>query len=273
MEQQQKSVWQRLEVQLGAVVIAGRDIVGHVDGIVMGQPSRWPQGILVRKGLALRRDILVPFETIEEATDATQCAGESEVRLRPTLAWLGRQPQIAPRLFADGVFGSKVVHKGQRASCRNGEVGAPTLVLYQPALGQITHFVIRSRLMSKRSSMVSSEWVVPGPEGVFVDLERRHIEIFPEYRSDPEITAAVMDEVIMHSGLPKEEMLLLDYDTHDGIAELRGHTKTEAARQALRPFVASLPYVLGVQDHTRSFERLAALQSPRRLLMAARLST
>ncbi|MER3485601.1 MAG: hypothetical protein C4345_06185, partial [Chloroflexota bacterium] len=246
-------------------------------------------GLVVRKGLLLKKDVVVPVEAIEEAT-------EEYIRIRLSSAELDALPpfheeaytaapaewrtaggqEIPGAIFAlpeasvqqsleatttgqttEGT-GSHVLRAGQTVTGRDGDLGRLSLVLLDPTTRRATHFVIRRGTL-RRDTIVPVDWIraVTG-DRVVLDVSRDQIEHLPEYRSDDEITADVLDALWYGSGIDLSELCCVDITTHDGIVEIRGTTITEEGRLAIERIAATVRGVLGVRNRARSMESLAA---------------
>ncbi len=280
---------ERVELRLGMMVVSQDGDVGRVDRLVVRPGSGEVTGLVVRKGLLLRKDVVVPVEAIEEVTedfirirfssqelDALPPFREEAYTAAPA-EWRTAGGQAIPgAIFAlpeasvqqgleatttgqtTEITGGQVLKAGQTVSCRDGDVGRLSLVLLDPATRRATHFVIRRGAL-RRDTIVPVDWIrtVTG-DRVLLDVTREQIEQLPEYRSDDEITADVLDALWYSSGIDLSELCCVDISTHDGIVEIRGTTVTEAGRLAIEQVAAGVRGVLGVRNRARSMETLAA---------------
>jgi osmotically-inducible protein OsmY/sporulation protein YlmC with PRC-barrel domain len=280
---------ERVELRLGMMVVCRDGDVGRVDRLVVRPGSGEVTGLVVRKGLLLKKDVVVPVEAIEEASedyirirlsseelDALPPYREEAYTAAPAEWRTAGGQEIPGAIFAlpeasvqqgleattsgqttEGT-GSHVLRAGQTVTGRDGDLGRLSLVLLDPSTRRATHFVIRRGTL-RRDIIVPVDWIraVSG-DRVLLDVTRDQVEHLPEYRSDDEITADVLDTLWYGSGIDPGELCCVDISTRDGIVEIRGTTITEEGRLAIEHVAASVRGVLGVRNRARSMESLAA---------------
>jgi uncharacterized protein YrrD len=292
MEERITRAGERFEVRPGARVVAANDELGRVERVVVSPGSGEVTGLVVRKGLLLRRDIVIPIEAVEDAI-------EELVRVRFTPNELNEFPEyheedfINPpadwqppggrwlegilfrlpisfslrRLWSaragqtETVAGGKPIRAGQRVVCRDGDVGSLDLVLLDPVTLRATHFVVRRGSLLSRDRTVPVEWVREiTHDRIFLDVILAELEQLPEYRSDDEITADVLNALWYGSDLSTANLQFVEVRTRDGIdgiVELNGHILTEQDRAVTERIARGVDGVLGVRNHLQSFQELA----------------
>lgn len=282
---------ERFEIALGAAVVAEDGIAGRVEAVVVSPGTGEVTDLVIRKGLVLRRDVVVPIAAVVSADEhevrvrltIEELNGLPEFReeefTRPPADWRspeGGQPAGAlirlPSLLArrelrparagqtPPAAGGRPLEAGQRVFCRDGEVGPLDLVLLDPATWRATHFVVRSGELVGRDLIVPVEWVREiGRDRIFVDVGREQLERLPEYRPDDEITADVLRVLWYGSDLEPADLQDVEVRAKDGVVELSGYTRTEEARRAIEAIARGVRGVLGVRNRIESFEELAKL--------------
>ena len=131
-------------------------------------------------------------------------------------------------------------------------------MLLDPASRRVTHFVLRRGRLNRRDIVVAIEWVSEiTKEALYIDLKENELDLLPEYRPDEDIAADVLDQLWYRSGLGPGELQLLSVQVHDGIVELRGHTRTEPARYAIESEARKVRGVRGVINNIEPLEELA----------------
>jgi uncharacterized protein YrrD len=290
------SAGERFEIRPGALVVAGEDEVGRVERVVVRPGSGEVTGLVVRKGLLLRRDVVIPIEAVVDATeelvrlrltsDELNALPEyrEEEYVSPAADWrspVGRGPagvlfRVGGPLIGRGLrparagqtepaAGGRPLRAGQRVVCRDGEVGPLDLVLLDPDSRRVTHFVVRRGGLLGRDTIVPVEWVREiTRDQVVLDVYRGQLEQLPAYRPDEEITDDVLEALWDHSDLPPGELQLVGVRTRDGVVELDGHTLTEGAKATIEAVARSVPGVLGVRNRLQSLDALAAAVVPSR---------
>jgi osmotically-inducible protein OsmY len=236
-----------------------------------------------------RKDIVVPVEAVVGATD-------SQVQVRLTNDELDQLPEFREEQFrpsengdalsrrygggpvyvrrpggdvppglqaaesgqVSASSGGRQIRSGQRVICLDGEAGTVRLVLLDAASHRVTHFVVRRGRLSRRDTVVAIEWVSEiTKDALYLDLKRDDLDSLPEYRPDEDIAADVLDQLWYRSGLAPDELQLVSVRVHDGIVELRGHTRTEPARYAIESEARKVRGVLGVVNNIEALEALA----------------
>jgi uncharacterized protein YrrD len=278
----------RFELRSGAEVVGPEGILGKVDRLVVSPGTGEVVGLVVRRGLLARRDLVLPLEAVEQAD-------EERVRVRLTAAELAQLPEfreeefIEPppdwsppggRLSSPLLFrlptrllqrqltparvgqtlpeaGGRPLKSGQRVVCRDGELGVLDLVLIDPSSRRATHFVVRAGSALGHDVIVPVEWVREiSRDRVYLDVGREQVEQLPEYRPDDEITADVFDALWYGSGIDPYDLQYVEARAHDGIVELTGITRNEEVRARIEEVARTVRGVLGVQNRLATFEGL-----------------
>ena len=60
---------ERFEVRPGALVVGADDEIGRVERVVVSPGTGEVTALVVRKGLLLRRDLVIPIEAVADATE------------------------------------------------------------------------------------------------------------------------------------------------------------------------------------------------------------
>jgi uncharacterized protein YrrD len=280
----------RFEIRTGVPVVAGDDEIGQVDRVVVQPGSGEVAGIVVRKGLILRRDVFIPIEAVEDAD-------EDVVRVRLSREEIDRLPELrdgellAPSAdwrppdgrATDGVLfrvpradetrglvparggqagsalGGRPVRAGMRVVCSDGDAGRLDLVLLEPRTRRATAFVVRRGAILGRDTIVPLDWVRQiDADAVVLDVPRSALNALPEYRPDDEIYSDVLQALWDAEELKPAELAFVEVQVRDGIVELRGHTLTDQSRRRIEEIVRGVPGVLGVRDEVQTIEELVA---------------
>jgi uncharacterized protein YrrD len=290
MREQTTTRTQRLEIRLGTPVIAeGNDDLGKVDRVVASPGTGEVLGIVVRRGLLLRRDTVIPIDLVREADEYAVYVDARVERInelpeyregefvRAGAGWRspeGRGPEgvvfsLPARDVADdlergragqtpGAAGGRPLRAGQRVVCRDGEAGKLDLVLIDGKTGRATHFVVRRGLLFARDTIVPVSWVRDiDRDRIYLDLTRDELNRLPEYRPDFEITEDVLDKLWYGTNdLRPADLEWAWVETHDGIVYLEGHTESVETKRKIEEIARSVPGVLGVENHLDTFEDL-----------------
>jgi osmotically-inducible protein OsmY len=282
---------ERLEIRTGAEVLGAEGNIGRVGRVIVSPVSREVTALEVTR--PLRPSVVLPIEAVRGAnpdtvqTDLTAagvdtlpvcgddafCAPPGDWR-SPTghaaehvLLRLPRRPDLdrleparAGRL--DATAGGMPVRAGQEVVGLDGRIGSLREVLLDSASRRVTHFVMQPQPMDEREVIVPVEWI----DGVTRDRITLHVgeeqlDRLPVYRSDEQITDAVLDVLWYRSDLSAEDLRHVDIRTRDGIVELSGYTRTDGASSAIEAVVRGLDGVLGVRNRLTSFETLARASS------------
>jgi uncharacterized protein YrrD len=279
---------ERFEIKPGADVVGVDDSLGNVERVVVNPGDGRVIGLVVRKGLLLHRDFVIPIEAVEEASEDYVRVGLSveeanrlpeyhhEDYVAPPAGW--RSP--AGRSSSDAMFhlggtdsgrlhaarsgqtevavGGRPLRAGQTVICRDGEVGKLDLVLVDRVTRRATHFVVRQGGLLGRDTIVPVAWVRDiNRARIYLDVSREQLEQLPEYRSDEEITDDVLNALWDRTDLPPAELQFVEVTTHDGIVELTGYTLTDRVAGLIEEMARSVRGVVGVRSRLRSFEDLA----------------
>ena len=281
----------RFEIRPGTTVItADNEDVGKVDMVVVRPGNGDVMSVVIRKGLVLRRDVVVPIDAVTDATpDVVYLnltkdevnrlpeyhepdyvlapegwganrgrSAENVVFLVPWLE-LAPRPHPAPSGQSPAAAGGRPLRAGQRVFCRDGEVGKLDLVLIDPTTRRATHFVVRRGGPLGKDTVIPVEWAsLMTRDEIFLDVGREELDKLPEYRDDDRIESDVLSALWDDTDLPPAELQFVEVRVRDGIVELRGNTLTEDARAKIEDAVRTVPGVLGVRNQLTSFERLAA---------------
>jgi uncharacterized protein YrrD len=275
MTQQSTPRRERLEIRRGVPVITGEDEeVGRVDRVLMTPGTGDVAGLIVRKGLLLRRDALIPIE-------AVVYADENEVRVRLGRDELNELPEYhaepkpaanppppathSPGLQArhgaqtEAAAGGRPLRAGQRVLALDGEVGRVDVILVDPRTRRASAFVVRRGFALAHDSIVPVEWITDvEQDAVRLGVVRERLAELPEYRPDDEITTDVLDELWYDSELQPLDLQFVEVQTHDGVVELIGHTLDERTRSKIEEAAYRVRGVLGVRNHLETFVALEA---------------
>jgi uncharacterized protein YrrD len=280
---------ERFEIRPGAAVVGIDGEAGRLKGIVVSPRTGYVRGLIVRRGLLIRKDIVVPVEAVVGAT-------EGQVQVRLTDDELDQMPEYREEQFSqaensdalsgryggspvyvrkpgghvpsglesaasgqvNASSGGRQIRSGQRVICLDGEAGTVRLVLLDPASRRVTHFVVRRGRLNHRDIVVAIEWVSEiTKEALYLDLKEDELDLLPEYRPDEDIAADVLDKLWYGSELGPGELQLVSVRVHNGVVELSGHTRTEPARYAIESEARKVRGVLDVVNHIESLEELA----------------
>lgn len=280
---------ERFEIRPGALVVGEGGEVGRIERVVISPGTGEVTGLVVRKGLLLRRDIVIPIDAVVDPTEELvrvrlakdELNGLPEYRdedfASPPGDWrspggrgpggvlfrlprlLGRRPIEPVRAGqAESVAGGRPLAAGQRVVCRDGEVGSLDLVLLDPTTRRATHVVVRRGGLLDRDTIVPVEWAREiTRDCIFLDVGREQLDLLPEYRPDDEITADVLEALWYRSELNAEDLRYVEARTADGVVELSGLTGTERTRATIETLTREVPGVLGLRSRIQSFEALA----------------
>jgi uncharacterized protein YrrD len=276
---------QRFEIRPGGLVVGpDEDEVGRVGRVVVRPGSGEVTGVVVRRGLLLRRAVVVPIEAVTEASEDVVRVGLTADQLNALpgdraadspsppaggrgpaaflfrlpgpldLPWLRPAPSGQP-----GAAGGGPSRTGQRVVGREGEVGPLDLVLLDAATHHVTGLVVRRGGPLGSDRIVPVEWVrrVSG-DRVFLDATHERLDGLPEFRPDDEIAADVLDDLWARSGVDPEDLQNVGVRAADGIVELYGTTGTRGAKAAIEAVARRGRGVLGVRNRLETFEELAA---------------
>jgi uncharacterized protein YrrD len=283
---------ERLAIRPGASV-KGRDReVGKVDRIIVAPGTGEVVALIVRKGLVLRRDVLVPIEAVEDADESEVRLGidsadleslpeyreedfltaphdwrsprdlgaakADEVLFRRSGRWAQQDLRPAAIGQAPAAQGGRPVRAGMKVVCRDGEIGRLDLVLIDPVSHRATYFVVRRGTLLGRDTVVPIEWVAEiGHDRLYLDLPAEMLDELPEYRPDPEIWSDVLDALWSSEELLPAELAFVEVEVHDGVVELHGRTTPEAARK-IEETVRRVRSVLGVRNRLHTIPALPA---------------
>jgi hypothetical protein len=255
--------------------------------VVVSPGSGEVTGVVVRRGLLLRRAVVVPIEAVTEASEDVVRVGLTADQLNALpgdraadspdspsppaggrgpaaflfrlpgpldLPWLRPAPSGQP-----GAAGGGPPRTGQRVVGSEGEVGPLDLVLLDAATHHVTGLVVRRGGPLGSDRIVPVEWVrrVSG-DRVFLDATHERLDELPEFRPDDEISADVLDDLWAHSGVGPDDLQTVGVRAADGIVELYGTTGTRGAKAAIEAVARRGRGVLGVRNRLETFEELAA---------------
>jgi len=278
----------RFEIRTGVPVLAGEDEIGRVDRVVVHPGSGEVAGLVVRKGLILRRDVFLPIEAVEDADadvvrvrlsreeiDRLPELREDEL-VPPSKDWRSPDGRASDGLLfrvpradetrdlvparagqAASALGGRPVRAGMRVVCSDGDAGRLDLVLLEPRTRRATAFVVRRGAILGRDTIVPLDWVreIEG-DAVVLDVPRSALNALPEYRSDDEIYSDVLQALWDAEDLKPAELAFVEVHVRDGVVDLRGHTLTEQSRRRIEEIVRGVPGVLGVRDEVQTIEEL-----------------
>jgi uncharacterized protein YrrD len=275
MTEQTTTLNERFAIRTGTPVIAGLDQIGRVDRVVMKPGTGEVAGLIVRKGLLLTRDVVIPIEAVEEAT-------EHEVRVNLTVDELNRAAQYGAtdgqgeegresRASASGrgdlraaqagqtpaAVGGKPLRAGQKVFALDGEVGRLDLVLIDAPTRRVSYLVVRRGRLLVHDTLIPVEWIKDvGQDTIVLNVTRERLAELPEYRPDDEIAADVLDALWYRADLRPIDLQFVDVHVRDGIVELEGHTHNERTRQLIEEAARGVKGVMGVRNHLDTFEEL-----------------
>jgi uncharacterized protein YrrD len=279
-----------LAIRPGAVVIAEDEPIGRVERLIVSPGTGEVTGLVVRKGVLLRRDIVIPIDAVDEA-------GEDEVHLGLTIEQLNQLPEFREEDYIDappdwqsprgssgqGVLfrlrqlltgqdlrpahagqtsasaGGRLLRAGQRVMCRDGEVGRLVLVLLDELTRRVAYLVVERGRLLIRDTVVPVEWVADiTRDQIYLDVRREQLDELPEYRPDEEITADVLDTLWYHADLTPADLQFVEVRMRGGVVELNGHTHSEEARAKIAAAAWRVRGVLGVRNNLDTFEAMEA---------------
>jgi uncharacterized protein YrrD len=274
----------RLEIRPGSTVTGTTGVIGKVDRLVVSPGSGEVTGLVVRKGLLLRRDVVIPIGAVERADENEVRVGLAAEELdalpeyreqdyvAPPADWRSPSGQPNENLVFDlsgtrgwrdlhpaqggqvePAAGGRPIRAGQRVVCRDGTVGKVDLVLVDPTSRRATHIVVRRGTFVQHDIIVPVEWAREiTRDEIVLDATREQIEMLPEYRPDDEITIDVLEALWWESRVDRGDLADVHVRTHDGIVELTGFTGSEQARQAIEATASKVRGVLGVRDRIQA---------------------
>jgi uncharacterized protein YrrD len=283
---------ERLEIRPGAAVKARDKEIGKVDQIVVAPDTGAVVALIVRKGLILRRSVVIPIETVEDADDDhvklsinsedverlpeyregefvaapegwqspadTGPANTQGVLFRRSdqSAVRGLQPATVGQ--APAARGGRPLRAGMKVACRDGEVGKLDLVLVDPQSRRAKYLVVRRGLLLGRDTVIPVEWAAEiGPDRIYLDVPKEALNELPEYRPDSEIWVNVLDALWSSKEILPAELAFVEVQVHDGVVELLGHTTPEA-KQKIDETARRVRSVLGVRNRLDTIPALPA---------------
>jgi uncharacterized protein YrrD len=276
---------QRLEIRPGSPVLARNDEIGKVDRVVIDPDTSEIVGLVVRRGLLLSHDVLLPIETITEATP-------DGLRTRLTVEELNALPEVEPtqpvpaaasrrvpddearedRAFDRGRLraarsgqarassSGRPLRAGQLVKAMDGDVGRLDLLLIEPLTHRVESLVVRQGRFIERDTIIPARWIREiHHDWILLSVPRARLEELPEYRPDDEIALDVLDRLWYDSpDLRPADLQYVEVHVRNGIVELTGHTHTEATRARIVEVARSVRGVRDVHDYLDTFESLAA---------------
>jgi sporulation protein YlmC with PRC-barrel domain len=277
----------RLEIRPGSSILSRTEEVGKVDRVVVDPDTREIVGLIVRRGILLSHDVLIPIETITEATP-------NGLRTRLTVEELNALPVIdesrpihqassargeavptqsaSERAFDRGrlraarsgqarsSMSGRPLRAGQLVKATDGDVGRLDLLLIEPLTHRVEALVVRQGRFLARDTVIPARWIRDiHRDWILLDVPRARLAELPEYRPDDEIAIDVLDRLWYDSpDLRPADLQYVEVHVRDGIVELTGHTHTEATRARIVEVVRTVRGVREVHDYLDTFESLAA---------------
>jgi uncharacterized protein YrrD len=283
---------ERLEIRPGASVKARDKEIGKVDRVVVAPGTDAVVALIVRKGLILRRAVVIPIEAVEDADDdnvqlsisATDVEHLPEYREEDFVAapagWhspvdtgttdahgvvFRRSDQAAVRGLqpvgvgqAPATRGGRPLRAGMKVVCRDGEIGKLDLVLVDPQSRRATYLVVRRGGLLGRDTVIPVDWAAEiGPDRIYLDVPKEVLNELPEYRPDFEIWVDVLDALWSSKEILPAELAFVEVQVHDGVVELLGHTTPEA-KQKIEEAARRVRSVLGVRNRLDTVPALPA---------------
>jgi uncharacterized protein YrrD len=297
----------RLRIQPGSPLVARTDEVGRIDLVIVQPETGELVGVVVRRGILLQRDVLVPIETVTAATEdgvRTRLSVEELNALPAFDGWrsdevqsdLNRRsdphPEAVPEALSNfdrGRLRSKrsgqvrtsssgrPLRSGQLVKAVDGDVGRLDLVLIEPLSRRVEGLVVRQGRFLRRDTVILTGWVDEiHRDWIRLRVTRARIADLPEYRPDDEIGLDVLDRLWYDApDLRPADLQYVEVHVRDGIVELTGHTSTEEIRARIVGVARTVRGVREVHDYLDTFESLAAAvrdasrrQAPSRVIPA-----
>jgi uncharacterized protein YrrD len=275
----------RLEIRPGSPVLSRNEEVGKVERVVIDPDTSEIVGLVIRRGILLSHDVLVPIETITEATP-------DGLRTRLTVEELNALPEVDPaqpvpvsggrpaagdttatdRAFDRGRLraarsgqarassSGQPLRAGQLVKATDGDVGRLDLLLIEPLTHRVESIVVRQGRFLARDTIIPARWIREiHRDWILLGVPRARLAELPEYRPDDEIAIDVLDRLWYDSpDLRPADLQYVQVHVRDGIVELTGHTHTEATRARIVEVARSVRGVRDVHDYLDTFESLAA---------------
>jgi hypothetical protein len=146
------------------------------------------------------------------------------------------------------------IRPGARVLGIDEELGRVERVVVD-ADGSVLGLIVRETLPLHRNVAIPSRLVHgAAPDLVLLRLSADDLN---EYRTDEQITDAVMDILWYRSDIPERELRYVNIQTTDGIVDLSGYSSTERGRQVIVTTTRGVRCVLGVRDRICPLEVLA----------------
>ncbi|MCC6176350.1 MAG: BON domain-containing protein [Chloroflexi bacterium] len=271
-------MYERVTLRPGALVIGRDGGLGNLEGVVVRPDGRAVLGLLLREGLLVDRRIVIPLSAVEEADDNRVQVSLDRADLNVLYAArIPRIPDAPPTDVPDrsdaregpdvvgGVTSAEpaplthVLRAGQTVVCRDGDSSPLILVLVDGSSARITGLVVQRSGPAGRPVIVPAEWVTDSAtDPIVLDAACEHLDGLPDFRSDEEISDAVIALLWHGSDLDRADLNYVTVRTRDGIVELDGKTRTERARMEIDQVARDVRGVLDVKNRLRTFEALDA---------------
>jgi uncharacterized protein YrrD len=277
----------RLEIRPGSPVLSRNEEVGKVDRVVVDPDTREIVGLVVQRGILLNHDVLIPIETVTEATpdglrtrltveelNALPVVDESRPVHRASNA---RAEAVAAQSASERAFdrgrlrparsgqarssmSGRPLRAGQLVKATDGDVGRLDLLLIEPLTHRVEALVVRQGRFLARDTVIPARWIRDiHRDWILLDVPRARLAELPEYRPDDEIAIDILDRLWYDSpDLRPADLQYVEVHVRDGIVELTGHTHTEATRARIVEVVRTVRGVREVHDYLDTFESLAA---------------
>ena len=222
----------RMELRMGAPVVASDGGCGRLEQIVVDPPSRRATALVVRENPLAGAGVKVPVDEIVDATDEA-------VNLRLSRAQVATLP-----VFAGGIS----LRAGQMVRTYDGHTGLVVELLMSPS-GEVHHLVVNIDPLRRRQVIVPVE-AIARDQQLFLSLkiDGQALESLPVYRPDCDILEDLTTALWHDPVLREMEIPFMDVDVQDGIAILRGHTATAISKAKIAGIAASVSGVLGIDN-------------------------
>jgi uncharacterized protein YrrD len=275
MTEQTTTMNERFVIRTGTPVIAGLDQIGRVERVVMKPGSGEVAGLIVRKGLLLTRDVIIPIEAVEEATQyevrvnltvdelntsakyGTTDGQAGAGRERPESAAGRGDLQAAQAGQTPAAVGGKPLQAGQKVFALDGEVGRLDSVLIDSPTRRVSYLVVRRGRLLVHDTLIPVEWIKDvGQDTIVLNMTRERLAELPEYRPDDEIAADVLDALWYRADLRPIALQFVEVRVRDGVVDFEGHTLNERSRQLIEETARGVKGVMGVRNHLATFAEL-----------------
>lgn len=294
---QPASVAVRDEVRLGSRVYCGDTEVGRLERVVLSPSDQRVTHLLVHRGLVPHRDVLVPVEVAERATDEAvwlRLSAEEFERLSPYdperyvsaeagAAATGRHERSRV-LFAlpfgrarpgallraeggqtaagtggpDGSRSGVLLSRGTRVVCAGGDVGRVDDVLLDPTTRQAIAFVVRKGRFLRQDVVVPVDWVSEvQSDKIVLNVDRSQLDRLPRYRPDSEVAADVRQALYDYDPIGALDFSTIRVEVVDGVVTLSGNVSHMTNRHMAEDLAGKVEGVKEVRNQLVSDDALS----------------